>query len=65
MLNWLAISTRPDISLVVSLFSTYNSKPSKGQLDTAQHVGRYLKSTPSHGIFKRTLCGFADSNWGP
>ena len=51
MLNWLAISTRPDISPVVSLLSTYNSKPSKGHLDAARHVGRYLKSTPSHGIF--------------
>ena len=51
MLNWLAISSRPDIAPVVSLLSTYNSKPSKGHLDAARHVGRYLKATPTHGLW--------------
>ena len=35
MLNWLAISTRPDIAPVISLLSTYKSNPSKGHLNVA------------------------------
>ena len=50
MLNWLAISTRPDISPVLSLLSSYMASPSPGHLDAARYVGRYLKSTSDRGL---------------
>ena len=50
MLNWLAISTRPEIDLVVSLLSSYTSSPSPDHIDAARCVGRYLKSTSMHGL---------------
>ena len=50
-LNWLSINTRPDISTAYSLLSQFNSNPSKGHLDAAKYVLRYLKHTSSHGIW--------------
>ncbi|MGH7974214.1 MAG: hypothetical protein ACREBR_01715, partial [bacterium] len=50
MLNWLAICTRPDISTVTTLLATYQSAPTAAHVEAARHVGRYLKSTPYHGI---------------
>ena len=49
-LNWLATNTRPDLSTVVSFLAAYNHCPSKGHMDAALHVVRYLRSTASHGI---------------
>ena len=48
--NWLAGSTRPDISAVTSLLGSHNQNPSQGHLDAARHVARYLKGTPNWGL---------------
>ena len=54
-LQWLSTSTRPDISTATNFLSKYNHKASKGHLDAAKHVIRYLKGTKSLGIsFKTT-----------
>jgi len=50
MLNWLGISTHPDMAPVVSLLSSYLSKPSSGHLDAAKYAGRYLKATAHYGL---------------
>lgn len=49
-LNWLTTSTRPDISTAVSFLPSYQSKPTKSHIDSAKHVGHYLKSTIIRGI---------------
>jgi hypothetical protein len=50
-LNWLAHTTRPDISTVVSLLAQYQSEPSTGHLDAALYVVNYLASTKKLGIY--------------
>jgi len=50
-LNWLAHTTRPDISTVVSLLAQHQSLPSLGHLQAAKHVVQYLASTKTLGIF--------------
>ena len=50
-LNWLSISTRPDITTIVSLLSAHSHKPAQAHFDSALHVVRYLASTPSHGLY--------------
>ena len=37
-LNWLAISTRPDISTVTNMIAKYMSNPSLGLIHAAKHV---------------------------
>jgi len=37
-LNWLAHTTRPDLSTVVSLLAQHQSTPLAGRLDAAKHV---------------------------
>ena len=49
-LNWLAISTRPDIAPVTNFLAKYTTKASKGHIHAAKHVIRYLKGTKSLGI---------------
>jgi len=49
-LNWLAHTTRPDISTVVSLLAQHQSTPSQGHLDTALYVAKYLSTTRTLGI---------------
>ena len=44
-LNWLSVSTRPNIATVTSLLAKYCRKPSKGHIDAALRVVRYLKGT--------------------
>ena len=50
MLTWLAISTRPDICVAVSLLSSFQQRPSKQHIESARYVGRYLLSTQEKGI---------------
>jgi hypothetical protein len=60
-LNWLATSTRPDLSVCVSLLSQFSHNPSEGHLDAVKHVLRYLKGTRDHGIrYIQDSC-FADT----
>jgi hypothetical protein len=49
-LNWLAHTTRPDISTVVSLLAQHQSNPSPGHFDAAIHVVHYLSHTKTLGI---------------
>jgi hypothetical protein len=50
-LNWLAHTTRPDISTVVSLLAQHQSLPSQGHLDAAIYVAKYLSHTSNLGIY--------------
>ena len=49
-LNWLAHTTRPDISTVVSLLAQHQSTPTQGHVDSALYVARYLATTRTLGI---------------
>jgi len=44
-LNWLAHTTRPDLSTVVSLLAQHQSDPSYGHYEAALHVTQYLANT--------------------
>jgi deoxyuridine 5'-triphosphate nucleotidohydrolase len=44
-LNWLSISTRPDIATVTSILAKYCRNPSQGHIDSALRVIKYLKGT--------------------
>jgi hypothetical protein len=49
-LNWLSISTHPDISTITNMLAKYLNKPSKGHIDQAKRVIKYLKGTKEKGI---------------
>jgi hypothetical protein len=50
-LNWLAHTTRPDLSMEVSLLAQHQSHPPPGQMDAALHVIKYVAQTSNLGIF--------------
>jgi hypothetical protein len=50
-LNWLAHTTRPDLSTVVSLLAQHQSNPSPGHFESARYVVRYLANTKTLGIY--------------
>ncbi len=50
-LNWLAHTTRPDLSTVVSLLAQHQSQPSSGHLTAARYVIKYLATTKNLGIY--------------
>jgi hypothetical protein len=50
-INWLAHTTRPDLSTVVSLLAQHQSNPSSGHLDAAKYVVKYLANTKTLGIY--------------
>jgi len=50
-LNWLAHTTRPDISTAVSLLAQHQSDPSPGHLASAKYVVHYLAHTKTLGIY--------------
>jgi hypothetical protein len=54
-LNWLAHTTRPDLSTVVSLLAQHQSSPSPGHLDAALYVVKYLSHTKTLGIYFSSL----------
>ena len=49
-LNWVAISTRPDIATIVALLSKYTHNPSQGHIVAAIRVVKYLKGTKNLSI---------------
>ena len=56
-LNWLSTSTRPDLSVAVSLLSQFSHNPSDGHLEAARYVLKYLQGTKDHGIrFIQSYC---------
>jgi hypothetical protein len=50
-LNWLAHTTRPDLSTVVSLLAQHQSQPSPGHLEAALYVVNYLSHTKTLGLY--------------
>jgi hypothetical protein len=50
-LNWLAHTTRPDLSRVVSLLAQHQSLPSPGHYKAALYVVKYLATTKQLGIY--------------
>jgi hypothetical protein len=50
-LNWIAHTTRPDLSTVVSLLAQHQSQPSQGHLDATLYVVNYLSHTKNLGIY--------------
>ncbi len=42
---WIAHTTRPDISMIVSLLAQHQSHPSPGHYDAALYVAHYLATT--------------------
>ena len=49
-LNWLSISTRPDITSIVTLLAAHQASPLQGHLNASLHVVRYLASTLDNGV---------------
>jgi len=50
-LNWLAHTTQPDLSTVVSLLAQHQNNPSCGQLEAAYYAAKYLAGTKTLGIY--------------
>jgi hypothetical protein len=49
-LNWLSVSTRPDIATITNMLAKYCCNPSKGHIDAALRVVKYLKGTRNLAI---------------
>jgi len=50
-LNWLAHTTRPGLSTVVSLLAQHQHNPSYGHLEAAHYAAKYLAGTKTLGIY--------------
>jgi hypothetical protein len=57
-LTLLSVSTRPELSTVVSLLSSHLYHATSAHMDSARHVLRYLRGTPTHGISFNTQDNF-------
>jgi hypothetical protein len=76
---WLQRHTRPDVSMAVSLLSSYSHNPSHGHYESAKRVLAYLQGTLDQGIrftqdgpplsanvsFPTNNGDYTDANWGP
>ena len=49
-LNWLSISTRPDIQPVTNMLAQYTTKASTGHIHAAKWIIKYLKGSKTEGI---------------
>ena len=47
----MSISTRPDITTIVSLLATKTQSPAPAHYNSALHVVKYLAATASHGLY--------------
>ncbi|XP_047148767.1 uncharacterized mitochondrial protein AtMg00810-like, partial [Vigna umbellata] len=61
-------NTRPDLCYTINLLSQFMQFPTEHHYRAAQHVLRYLKSTPNEGLFFAAdspmhLKSFSDSDW--
>ena len=72
-MTYISTATRPDISVAVSVLSSYMSEPSKDHWNGVKRIFRYLKETMNFGL-KFTaedeerengdeLHGYSDANW--
>ena len=60
--------TRPDIAFAVSVVSQFMHSPNERHLDAVYRILRYLKSTPSRGLFfkkgdNRMVEVYTDVDW--
>jgi hypothetical protein len=66
-LQYLAGTTRPDISFAVSKLSRLVSNPGDDHWQALERVMHFLKGTVSYGIhyteYPRVLEGYCDANW--
>ncbi|GIL78814.1 hypothetical protein Vretifemale_8246 [Volvox reticuliferus] len=67
-LNYLAVSTRPDLAYALSVLSRCMAKPTKSAMGMAKGVLRYLAGTKKIGLrFQKMpeehMDGFSDSDW--
>ncbi|SPC67214.1 uncharacterized protein UHOD_11476 [Ustilago sp. UG-2017b] len=68
-LLWIANSTRPDLSLTVSVLARHMREPSQEHYQAAQRVLRYLEGTKEVGLVYRAnksqepLVAHSDANW--
>ena len=69
-LNYLALSTRPDLSQAAHALSSFLEVPKMEHWIAAKHVLRYLKGTKHLNISFRkatsvddNLAGYSDSDW--
>ena len=53
-LNWLSISTHPDIATITNMIAKYTIIPTKGHIDAIKRVIKYLQGTKSKGILFTT-----------
>ncbi|WVZ17300.1 hypothetical protein V8G54_010282 [Vigna mungo] len=61
-------NTRPDLCFRIDLLSQFMQSPNNHHYHAVQHVLRYIKSTPTEGLFFATdspmhLKAFSDSDW--
>jgi hypothetical protein len=54
-LNWLAHTTRPDLSTIVSLLAQHQNNPSPGHMEAARYATRYLAHMKTLGIYFTSL----------
>jgi hypothetical protein len=50
-LNWLAHTTRPDLSTIVSMLAQHQSNPSTGHMESAQYAAKYLAQPQNIWVF--------------
>jgi hypothetical protein len=50
-LNWLAHTTQPDISTIVSLLAQHQNTPSPEHYGAALYVAKYLATTKQFGLY--------------
>ena len=48
--TWLSMSTRPDIATITNILAKYVKSPSRGHIEAAKRILRYLKGTATKGI---------------
>ena len=70
-LQYLALSTRPDIAQAVNTVSRYANKPTAQHVQAVKRILRYLAGTRNNGIEYKSdgthhvlLHGYADADWG-
>ena len=66
-INYLAVTTRPDISFAVSHLSQFMTNPTKEHFDAVKRVYAYINSTKGLGLTYRAdkpgLTGYVDADW--
>lgn len=69
-LTYLALASRPDISVAVNFFSRFQSAPTDTHWCHLKRILRYLKGTINLGLMynrhgeEEPLLGYADADWG-